>query len=108
MDEQQIDTGDTVFHEPTGETWLVACVQDDRVSWVGWPEGSGLLSDCTLKQKATPGKRQELLEKLAAINESDHRQRYAAHRLKQSEPDRPSGIHPTHGQLRIERGELGE
>ena len=108
MDDQQIDTGDTVFHKSTGETWLVACVEDEWISWVGWPEGRGQLSDCTLTKKATPAQRQELLEQMAAMRESDHRQRYAAHRLKQSEPGHPPGIHPTHGQSRIDRGELGE
>lgn len=76
-----IDTGDTVFHQPTGETWLVAFVEDEWISWCGWPEGRGQLSDCTLKEKATPEARQELLEQLAAMNESDHRQRYAKQRL---------------------------
>ena len=34
-----IDTGDTVKHGPTGETWVVAYVQGDRLAWCGWPEG---------------------------------------------------------------------
>ncbi len=49
-----IDTGDIVLHGPTEERWVVACVQGDRLSWVGWPEGTALLSDCTLVEKATP------------------------------------------------------
>ena len=75
---ETIDTGDTVRHRPTGEKWLVACVQDGRLSWCGWPEGTADLADCELVEKATPEKRLALLHDLAAIGESDHRQRYAA------------------------------
>jgi len=79
----QIDTGDVVFHEPTGETWLVALVQDEHLSWCGWPEGQARLSDCVLKKKATPEERRELLERMAAGTGSDHRTRYAKFVLAQ-------------------------
>lgn len=59
-----IDTADHVFHEPTGETWVVACVQGDKLSWCGWPEGMAELSDCRLIKKATPEERQKLLAAL--------------------------------------------
>ena len=33
-----IDTADHVKHGPSGETWVVAYVEDDRLAWCGWPE----------------------------------------------------------------------
>lgn len=78
----EIDTGDTVFHRPTGETWEVACVEDDRLSWCGWPEGSAHLSDCELIEKATPDARMALLHGWAKVgNTHDHRTQYARARL---------------------------
>lgn len=62
-----IDTGDTVKHGPTGETWIVAYVEGERLAWVGWPQGEARLSDCTLIEKATPEYRDDLLCKLANI-----------------------------------------
>ena len=78
-----IDTGDYVHHTPSGESWVVAYVQDDRLAWRGWPEGEARLSDCTLLEKATPERRQQLLVELAAMTGHDARQRYAAWRLAQ-------------------------
>lgn len=72
-----IETGDTVKHIPTGETWIVACVEGNDLSWCGWPEGMARLSDCELVEKATVQRRQELLESLAAMGQDDHRARYA-------------------------------
>jgi hypothetical protein len=80
-DKQIIDTGDTVIHGPTGETWVVAYVQGDRLAWCGWPEGEARLSDCTLKEAATDQKREKLLRQLADMSEDDARRRYARHRL---------------------------
>src|SRR5580704_7673683 len=40
--------GDKVFHSPTGETWIVAFVDGDRLAWCGWPDGEAKVSDCTL------------------------------------------------------------
>lgn len=72
-----IDTGDVVLHRPTGEKWLVACVQGDRLSWCGWPEGTANVADCDLIEKATSEKRRKLLDELAASSSDGHRQRYA-------------------------------
>lgn len=96
MDDRQlleaaIDTGDHVRHEPTGETWVVACVQGDRLSWCGWPEGAAALSDCTLTKKATPEERADLLARLAAINGPDHRAVYARTRASASLGERGKG-----------------
>jgi hypothetical protein len=77
-----IDTGDTVFHRPTREEWLVACVVEDRLSWMGWPEGSANVADCTLVEKASPEKRRATLEQIAACSGDDHRVRFARHILE--------------------------
>lgn len=87
---EAIDTGDSVLHRPTGEHWVVACVQDGRLSWMGWPEGTASLSDCELIDKATPQRRMYWLQELAKPNggesDNDHRRRYARHRLSQEAP----------------------
>lgn len=78
-----IDTGDSVFHAPTGETWTVAYVQGDRLAWCGWPEGEARLSDCTLVQKATPEFKAKLLQDMTNMPEEDARRRYARHVLRE-------------------------
>jgi hypothetical protein len=78
---ETIDTGDTVKHGPTGETWTVAYVQGDYLAWVGWPEGEARLSDCTLVKKANPEHRRGVLRMMADANMSDRRTRYAKHVL---------------------------
>lgn len=73
-----IDTGDSVRHGPTGETWVVAYVDGDNLAWVGWPEGEARLSDCTLIEKATPDERLRFLCMMADGGASaDRRVRYA-------------------------------
>lgn len=77
-----IDTGDTVYHKPSRETWRVACVRGDRLSWCGWPEGQANLADCELVQKAAPGEKEKLLQTLADMNnQDDHRCRFARYEL---------------------------
>lgn len=87
-DLSQIDTGDSVKHAPTGETWLVAYVDGDRLAWCGWPPGEARLSDCTLVQKAGPGERDKLLKEMAGMNldsgEYDRRKSYAQQKLSVS------------------------
>lgn len=72
-----IDTGDTVKHGPTGETWIVAYVRGEYLAWCGWPEGEARLSDCTLIEKAGAEDRERLLREMAAMPEDDARRRYA-------------------------------
>ncbi len=62
-----IDTGDSVLHGPTGETWTVAYVSGDRLAWCGWPPGEAMLSDCKLVKKATPEYRNKLLHDMASM-----------------------------------------
>jgi len=61
IDQVMIDTGDTVRHISTGETWLVACVQGNDLSWCGWPEGYAKVNDCELIRKAPPEERLAML-----------------------------------------------
>jgi hypothetical protein len=72
-----IDTGDIVKHDPSGEEWLVAYVDDDRLAMCGWPAGIAQLSDCTLVEKATAEARLKLLLELSAIGGDDHRSSHA-------------------------------
>ena len=60
-----IDTGGHVYHEPTGEEWLVARVDGSKLAWCGWPQGWGNVSDCTLIKNATADQRLNLLRQLA-------------------------------------------
>ena len=73
----EIDTGDVVTHCPSGEEWLVAYVDGERLAWCGWPSGTALRSDCVLTRKATQEQRDELLEHMAAMDIDDPRRRYA-------------------------------
>jgi hypothetical protein len=60
--EPAIDTGDVVLHGPTQETWVVAFVRGEDLSWCGWPEGFAKLAACTLLTKATSETRLNLLK----------------------------------------------
>lgn len=80
-----MDTGDVVHHKPTGETWTVAYVKDEYLSWCGWPEGQARVVDCELMEAATPEKRHGLLLAMAAMEGSDSRKTYAIHRLRNAE-----------------------
>jgi hypothetical protein len=78
----QIDTGDTVKHGPTGETWLLAVVDQGRVIPCGWPLTYASLSDCTLVKAATDVEREALLNQMADMkDDNDPRCRHARWRL---------------------------
>lgn len=84
-DQQSIDTGDTVKHGPTGEIWVVAYVDGDRLAWCGWPPGEARVEHCTLVEKATAEYRDKLLRQLADMRPDgdgyDRRQRLASLRI---------------------------
>ena len=83
-----IDVCDVVLHAPSGENWVVACVDGDRLYWVGYPYGgSAALSDCQLVTKASDKDRQSLLEKLAELTGFDVPTLRARARLTQRVPD---------------------
>lgn len=79
----QIDTADTVFHEPSGETWLVAGVKEGRLMWCGWPPGYADVANCRLVEKATPEKRRQLLQDLSQMQGDDTRKLHALRVLEQ-------------------------
>jgi hypothetical protein len=61
-----IDVGDQVRHWPTGETWVVALVEDDKLYWMGYPFGGYAdLSDCSLVESADEESRNSTLALLA-------------------------------------------
>ncbi len=76
-----IRTGDEVLHKPSGETWLVAGVEDGRLMWVGWPEGTVPVTDCELTSAAPDDLSIKLLHELAKIGANDMRCRYALRKL---------------------------
>lgn len=94
VSDETIDTGDTVKHGPTGETWVVAYVEGDKLAWVGWPQGEANLSDCTLTEKATPESRISLLRAMAGVRgwngHVDRRVRVAQARL--AAMDQPASL----------------
>lgn len=45
--------GDSVYHAPSGETWLVAWCDGERLAWAGWPDGTALAADCAIVKRAT-------------------------------------------------------
>lgn len=61
--------GDTVEHGPTGEMWLVAYVDGDRLAMCGWPFGEANLSDCTLLKRASDANHAAMLRRLAAMQD---------------------------------------
>lgn len=85
MPAETIDTADHVKHLPTGEFWLVAYVEGDRLCACGWPCTVADLADCELIQKAAPGEREKLLRDMAAMGGNDPRRFYAERRLAEQE-----------------------
>ena len=66
MTDRKFRANDHVFHEPTGETWVLACDQEgDRVIAAGWPETIAKASDCELRKATTDDGRIDMLEKAA-------------------------------------------
>lgn len=43
----RIRCGDHVDHK-SGEQWVVAYVEGDRLAWCGWPPGTAAVADCVL------------------------------------------------------------
>jgi hypothetical protein len=58
-----------VLHAPSGETWLLACDEDEygKVFPAGWPECCAEASDCTLKRAATDEQRLKMLRDAAKL-----------------------------------------
>ena len=61
-----IRTGDTVYHQPSGETWVVAYVDEDRLAWCGWPEGEARLEDCELHRACSEEEHWDWVARIAS------------------------------------------
>lgn len=83
-------TGDTVFHKPSGEMWIVAYVEDDGryLAACGWPFELVPVDQCELRERASDKDRHELLLELAAMSGQDMRKSYAV-RVLGGEPTPP-------------------
>lgn len=73
-------TGDHVKHGPTGETWVVAYVDGDRMSWLGWPPGEARIADCTVIKESSDEEHERILRQLLA-SQDGKRARMAQTRL---------------------------
>lgn len=81
--------GDDVAHGPSGETWTLACDEENgEVMPCGWPEGWAKAADCTLVKAASDAERLEMLRMVAATRgdhgERTHRASLAAHQLTEA------------------------
>lgn len=56
--------GDSVRHKATDETWTVAYVDGERLSWVGWPAGEAKVSDCVLVNECSDEEHVALLKRI--------------------------------------------
>ena len=74
----KIRTGDHVAHGPTGETWVVAHVDGDRLAWCGWPSGEAMLEDCVLIRRSTDDEHLSLLQELAKSSDGKRSSRARA------------------------------
>lgn len=83
-------TGDSVYHRPSGETWLVAFVRDDELVPCGWPFTYAKASDCELRRAATDEEHHALLVRMSEMNnQNDARCRYARWKLAEPPEVRP-------------------
>lgn len=72
--------GDRVKHAPSGETWILACDQDDnQVMPCGWPESVAEATHCRLDERASDSARIAMLK--AVANPSPGRIGGKRHRL---------------------------
>lgn len=78
-----IRTGDTVLHKPTGETWSVAFVRDDKLFWRGWPEGCAELSDCELVKSCSDEEHWQIVEEIAKSSSPGIRKAHCAWLLEE-------------------------
>lgn len=74
--------GDEVEHTPSGETWVLACDEDEQgdVHPAGWPESVASADDCVLVKEASDDERLKMLRDAAAL--SDHRGNLARRQLE--------------------------
>jgi hypothetical protein len=61
--------GDTVFHIPTGEEWLVAWAEGNELSWCGWPPGIAKLSDCIIRKRCTDEEHRKTVHAVSKVSD---------------------------------------
>lgn len=88
-----IETGDTVYHKPSRETWLVAVVWQNELMPMGWPESIAKVTDCQLVDKGDPDNRLGTLRRLLLMRRDDgsrdQRAIYAEMILEHLEKEQP-------------------
>ncbi|MGX9981932.1 hypothetical protein [Methylobacterium fujisawaense] len=59
-------TGDSIFHRPSGETWVCAWADPEAgyLSWLGWPPGEARIADFELAKAATDEEHRDRLREL--------------------------------------------
>lgn len=71
--ERPIRTADIVFHEPSGEEWLVAWA-DHRTGFMapcGWPTCQARIDDCLQVYTATDNEASDLIARLSEPGRTD-------------------------------------
>lgn len=76
----QIRCGDHVRHIPSGQVWVVAYVDGDRLAWCGWPAGEAPLANFKRVKECSDADHRHMLKQCAASD--GKRQRRAADALK--------------------------
>lgn len=66
-------TGDIVFHNPSGEEWLVAWADHEGgyMAPCGWPTCEAKIADCTLIELASDEASDKLVDELATSGRTD-------------------------------------
>ena len=78
--------GDTVRHEPSGETWSVAAVLPDGTFYAaGWPCTMARQSDATIVERASDEEHEATLLTWASMTDGDPRSSAARRELETQE-----------------------
>jgi hypothetical protein len=66
-------TGDTVFHAPSGETWIVAWADHETgyMAPCGWPTCQAQMRDCLIIRGATDDESKKLIDVLSRSGRTD-------------------------------------
>jgi hypothetical protein len=64
-------TGDTVYHRPSGETWLVAFADEHDLLPAGWPCTIANPSDCELRKAASDEAHLDFVREVAAMSDQN-------------------------------------
>ena len=81
----RIRTGDTVFHAPSEETWIVAWAdyESGYMAPCGWPTCQAPIADCRLLKSASDEEAAVLIDQLSKSGRTDA---HKAAALSRSEP----------------------